>query len=407
MGKIRAITGFSILAVFALTALAWAGPALLITPKVGVGYRYDSNYYSSHSNSAGVHTYAIEPGIGVQVSTSKSMVSFDYTASPTFYDDADSLKPGQIKASKANYVGHDLALNALTRPTERLELALEETYSLTRDPDKLDVYSNEAGKEKYYINAFSPRVLYHVTDRFSGQVAYKNTLTDYDDDGAEDSRENRGVFDIIYNLNSKASLDLEYQVWARDYDRYTSDYTSHQTKLIYRQQFRFFQLEAGAGYQSREFDAVGMKGAETFTYKLVLEGRNPPEDGDSRSYIRAAFSSNFNDAGSGDQYYKGPEFSLAGGHRFLEKIYLDIWASYRRSDYECSYGLDSSNVLVLREDDVYEMGARLGYKIIDPIVLSIEAGYKNRDSNVASYSYDNTYVMGRIDTALEFGRRAN
>ncbi|ACL02136.1 outer membrane beta-barrel protein [Desulfatibacillum aliphaticivorans] len=407
MGKIRAITGLTILITFVLTAFVWAGPALLITPKLGLGYRYDSNYYNSANNSAGVHTYLVEPGINVQFSTAKSMISFDYTASPTFYDDADDLKPGQIKASKADYVGHDLALNAMTQPNERLELALSETYSLTRDPDKLDQYSNETGKDKYYINTFSPRVLYSFTDRFSGQATYRNTLTNYDDPNGEDNQENRGIFDIIYNLNSKSSLDLEYQIWARDYDMLTSDYTSHQGKLIYRQQFHYFQVEAGAGYQSREFDVVGIKDIETFTYRVALEGQNPPDDGDPRSYVRAAFSSNFNDAGSGNEYYKGPELSLSGGHRFLEKIYLDVWTSYRKSDYETTYGLNSSNVLVLREDDTYEIGARLGYKIIEPIVISIEGGYKNRDSNVAAYSYDNTYVMGRIDTALEFGRRAN
>ncbi|MBI9074480.1 MAG: outer membrane beta-barrel protein [Desulfatibacillum sp.] len=341
------------------------------------------------------------------LSTPKSNVSLDYTASPTFYDDADDLQPGQVKASEGDYVGHSLRLSAMTQPTDRIELGLDESYYLTRDPDKLDAYSNETGRDKYFINTFSPRVLYRFGERFSAQAAYRNTLTDYDDSGSEDNQENRGIFDVVYNLNSKASFDVEYQVWNRDYNKYTSDYTSQQAKLIFRQQFHYFQVEAGAGYQNREFDAVGLEDADTLTYRFAVEGQNPPDDGDPRSYIRAAFSSNFNDAGSGDEYYKGPEISLEGGHKFVEKIYLDLWASYRLSDYESTYGYNSAGVRELREDDTYDFGARLGYRIIDPVVISLEGGYKNRDSNVVGFSYDNTYVMARIDTALEFGRSGN
>ncbi len=404
MEKTRLVVAICIVATLVFATGALAGPALLITPKLGLGYRYDSNFYNSENYGRGVHSYLVQPGINLLLTTPKSEVGLDYTATPTYYDDADDLLPGQRKASDSDFLGHVFKFNAMTRPTDRLELGLDNTYDLTRDPDKLDAFSNVADRDKYQINRFTPRIMYRLGERFSAGARYRNSQTVYDSDLSEDNRENRGMFDVVYHFNPRATLDLEYQVWKREYDKLSSDYLSNQAKLIFRKQFHFFNVEAGAGFQNREFSDPTLEDADTFTYRFAMEGKNPPEGEEPKSYIRAALESNFNDAGSGDEYYKGPQFSLDGGHIFLGKFYLDLWATYRLSDYESTYGFNTAGAWELREDNTFLCGGRVGYKIFEPMMVSLEGGYKNRDSNIVGYSYDNTYVLIRVDTALEFGR---
>ena len=109
----------------------------------------------------------------------------------------------------------------------------------------------------------------------------------------EDSKENRGIFNLIYNLNSKNSLDVEYQYWQKDYTLNTSDYTSNQAKLIFKRQFRVFNLEIGAGYQNRTFDDPGLDDQSAFTYNLNLGGEGLIEN--RRTRVSFNVEQNLND----------------------------------------------------------------------------------------------------------------
>ncbi len=125
---------------------------------------------------------------------------------------------------------------------------------LTRDPGQSDVFDNSISRDKYTANWITPFIVYDFGHKFSARVGYGYSNIDYNPEDREDSKENRGTFDLIYNFTPKTSLDLEFQHWKKEYDGPTSDYTSNQAKLIFRRQFKNFKISAGAGYQNRNFD---------------------------------------------------------------------------------------------------------------------------------------------------------
>jgi hypothetical protein len=273
---------------------------------------------------------------------------------------------------------------------------LDNSYYKTRDPAQSDRLSNAIGRDKYFINRLTPLVFYKFGPKFSAGLRYRNTETDYDIGTREDSTENRGIFDLVYNLTRLTSLDLEYQNWKRDYDLTTSDYTSDQIKLIFRKQFKYFSFEVGGGSQNRDFDDPTMEDIDTFTYSIALAGQNPPApELRPKSHITFAVEQNFNDSGTGDAYFKAHRFSLDAGHLFEEKLLAGIEGYYQISDYETA----------LREDKTYDISGSLGYLFTDWLTLSITVGFEERNSNLAGYDYDNRYYMVKLDFSYNLGKK--
>ena len=115
-------------------------------------------------------------------------------------------------------------------------------------------------------------MIYEFGPKFNAAVRYRNTKIDYlDPKDIEDSRENRGIFDFIYNFNRRNSIDLQYQYWRKDYE-VSSDYSSNQVKLIFRRQMRSFDLIVGAGYQNRNYTDSTLGSDGVFTYNVILDG---------------------------------------------------------------------------------------------------------------------------------------
>ena len=124
---------------------------------------------------------------------------------------------------------------------------------MTRDPAQSDAFSDSILRLKYHLNALTPFLVYEFGPKFNVAARYRNTQINYVDTDIGDSDENRGIFDFIYNLNRRNSIDLQYQYWQKNYDVGT-DYTSNQIKLIFRRQMRAFDIIVGGGYQNRKFD---------------------------------------------------------------------------------------------------------------------------------------------------------
>ena len=373
-----------------------AAGKITIKPKVSASWQLDSNFYKAETIERDVYTYLVQPGIELGYETPKSQVLLDYTLNSYYYDDKDTVPPGQGPADKDDYAGHTGILRARARPFDRLALGLDNSYYKTRDPGQSDRFSNAIDRDKYFINRLTPLLFYEFGPKFSAGLRYRNTETDYDIGTREDSTENRGMFDLVYNLTRLTSLDLEYQHWKRDYDLTTSDYTSDQIKLIFRKQFKYFSFEVGGGSHNRDFDDPTLEDVDMFTYSIALMGQNPPApEPKPRSHITFAAEQNFNVSGTGDSYFKAHRFSLDAGHLFEEKILVGIEGYYQISDYETAP----------REDKTYDISGSLGYLFTDWVTFSITVGFEERNSNLAGYDYDNRYYMAKLDFVYDLGRR--
>jgi len=379
-----------------------AAGSFIVTPKIAVGWQVDSNFWKSEDNEQEVFTYLIQPGIELGYETAKSLISLNYTANKFFYDDQDSVAAGQRKASDDDYLGHTAIFQAETRPTGRWLLALDNSYYLTRNAAQTGSLGNFTDRDKYWVNRFMPRVYYDISPRFAAGLRYRNEILEWLDGDNDDSTENRGIGNFVYKFSPTAQLDFEGQHWQRDFDGNTSDYTSNQLRLILRKQFKVISFEAGGGYQDRSFDDSDQDDISTPAWMGAITGQWPPAPDRASTRFALTFDQNFNDTGLGSGYYVARRLSLVLGHIFLEKIETSLEGYYQNSDYEEYRGRTSSGSIEDRDDDVYRIMGRVGYRFFDWMTFYVAGGYEERDSNIVGLSYDNTFLRARLDCKFEF-----
>ncbi len=362
---------------------------IIIKPMISAGSRWDSNFYKADTDERGVYTQVIRPGIALGYKTAKSSILFDYTLDAYFYKNQHGVSSDRQEANADDYLGHSARLSASARPFDRLTLGVENSYYMTRDPARESNFTNSTSRANYFINKFSPSLLYEFGDKFSAGLKYQNSLTDYDRSDIEGSVEHRGIFDLIYNFTPTTHLDIEYAHWKRDYDISSTDYDSDEVRLTLRKQFSHFSLEVGGGYHKRSFDDRSMDDMDMFSYRFAFSGK-PGE----KSSIMFAAEQDFNDSGSQNAYFKATRFTLSAGYTFWEKILAKIEGKYNISDYE-------SGAYKGREDDTYSISGGLGYMFNKWVNFGVSGGFETRDSNWESYDYDNKYIMGNIDLCYD------
>ncbi len=404
-GNYIRIVMVAVLSLLLCEATAFAEGHIVLKPLLYAGWRYDDNFYKSEKNERGVHTYLIRPGFDVGYETAESNVKLHYTLDAYYYDDADSPPSGQPKASEDDFVGHTAELNLKTRLFERLTAGLDDSYKKTRNSAYSDQFSNSEQRYRYWINRLSPYLIYDFVPRVSLATRYRNTKADFEEKADyKDFDENRGIFDLIYRFSRLDYLDLEYQVWARNYDEETYEYTSNQVKVKYHKQYKYVAFEVGAGYHERDFEQDAYDDADIFTYRFVLQAQNPPLPR-TKPKSRLVFTAehNFNDLG--DDFYTADRFSLEMGRLFFDKAMISIGGYYQIADYENETGPADDGGMQKREDDYYTVYATVGYEWSEWLVFQLELGLEDRDSNLAGRDYDNFYFQFGLDLAFDLGSK--
>jgi hypothetical protein len=391
--RVKLILGVAVIVSLSFPMTVYAATKLNIKPKMSVQWQVDSNLYLAQDREREVYTYILQPGIELGIETAKSNLMLDYTLDAFYYDDRDTVLPGEDPSDDDNYVGHTGIIEAKHRPFDRLHLILNESFYLTRDPAQADEFSNSVDRDKYYVNRFTPIVIYEFGRKFTAGLRYRHTKIDYSSSNNEDSNENRGKFDLVYNFTPKTSLDLEYQYWRKNYDFNTSDYDSNQIQLIFRKRFRTFNVSAGAGYQNRSFDDSSLDDLNVVTYHLKFNGEGTLAN--RRTNISLNIEQNFNDQSVGSNYYTATRFIVSGGHEFSGKLSGDVTAYYQLSDYERSK----------RKDDTYEITGNITYMLARWLSLSVGAGYEKRESNLEGSDYKNTFFISRLEFTYDLGRK--
>jgi len=398
MGLFGAFGAFGLLAA---NTNAFAAGRIIITPHIETSYEYNSNFFRTEKNTASVSTWNISPGVGVIYKTAKTKISVDGTLERNQYYGSSGRTYGN--PSNYNYTGGKASVEITSQVTNRLTVGVKDDLRSTRDPEYIDEYSQQTGFAKYTTNSFTPNIYYDFGNKFGIGARYQNSLITWNDSygpGEEDYSENRGAIDAFYNLNRSTAIYLEYQLWKGSYDGQSSDYWANQVTLNASKQFNYFTLTAGAGYYSRSFDNSGLKTLDGVTWKIVADGRDRSREGEerkSRSFVNAALIHDVNNYGSGNSYYAATRLQLKGGYLFREKLEVSGMALYQNEDYQ----MNPSN----RTDDLYVLSGRIAYEVRDKLVLAVEGGYRDRSSDAAGQSYNDTFIMAKLEYAYSFGRQ--
>jgi hypothetical protein len=395
----------SFLVVFCLAFVcnnAFAQGRMLIKPYIQTDFQYDSNFHRSETDEKNVYTYTVKPGIELGYTTEKTLMGLNYWLRVFEYDDQNKDMPGQVDADEFNYVQHNALFRFQTQPTRRLLIGMENNYLQTRDPASADANSNSVDRFKYSLNRFSPGVTYKFGEKFGMDLKYTNLYTDYSDDApgeGEDSVENRGGLRWYYNLSRKTTLDLDYQIWERDYDKNTIDYTSNQVMVNVKHQFNLLTFGAGVGYHYRDFNHTtpsGKDDIDSFAWKVSVLGQNPPDARTvPKSSMYLSFGSNFNDSGTGDTYFTSTRLDARFTYLVLDKINWILSGYYQNSDYETS----------TREDDRWLVSLGGDYLINEYFTIGLSGGLEERDSNQTGKDFENEYVMLKAVFNYDLGSR--
>ncbi|MFK5952976.1 MAG: outer membrane beta-barrel protein [Desulfobacterium sp.] len=362
---------------------------ITFVPSLDLEYQHDSNYFKSENDEKSVDTFIVRPGISLGYITAKSSFSFDYSFDVNEYS-------GEKNIDDYDYTGHLAKLMGKSQVTDRLSLGIDNAYIKTRDPASADLFSNEVARDKYSMNRFTPSVFYKFGEKFGLGAKFTNLITDYSEGVGEDSDENRGTFTLNYNLNRSVELSLDYQVWTRDYDANSSDYTSNQVMANVKKMYRNFSIMAGAGYHTRDFDEPGIDTLNSPAWTIGMNGRTGASDNAApKSWLNVSLGQNYNDSGSGDEYYQATKFNLTAGHTFLKRIDVILKGLYQNSDYEVGS----------REDDKWSLACRANYRINDTFSFALEPGYETRDSNESGRDYDNSYILFNAKVQYDFAGR--
>jgi len=384
-------------------ATIFAASRFNIQPRLFTSWGLDSNFYKAEFLEREVYTYKISPGVKAEFEGAKTNLTLDYTLDETYYKDQDTVPPNEKPADDEDYTGHTFTGEARYQAFDRLLVGLNGSYYLTRDPAQSDQFSNSIDRDKYSITRVTPLLFYKFGEKFSVALRYRYTDLDYRPEYREDSIENRGIFNLIYNLNSKNSLDLDFQHWQKEYTQNTSDYSANQVKLIFRRQVRNFDLGAGAGYQNRTFDDPGLDDQSVFTYNLNLGGNWLIEN--RRTRVSFDVEQNLNDQSEGNNYFIATRFVLSALHEFTRKLSGEAGGYYQISRYQETYGLTSDGAIEKRKDNTYDIFGKINYKFARWLIFSVTGGFEKRDSNLAGLSYDNTYFITSLGLVYDLGKK--
>jgi hypothetical protein len=374
-----------------------------VETNLSLSARYDDNFFQDDQNEHSVYTYIAQPGIEVDYETAKSMIRLLYSLNFHEYQDQDDGPDGT--ADNNDFIGHSLGLNLRTSPTPKLTFGISDTLDVTREQGKDDPFANETGRDRYFINRFTPSMFYRFNNRFSSSLAYSNLLLDYKAENEKDSVENRGTWGGFYDLSPNTTVGLNYQYWERDYDSVENQYSANQGELTFNTRGKFLELEAGAGYQTRDFDAADRSSEDGLTYRMAFTGRTADTPMGPRSFLTLGFGQNFTNSGLRNDFSETLQFEASAGHVFRDRLLFEIAGAYLNADYPQQTVILADGESLDREDDRYRFNASVAYQVQRWLDFVLTGGYEKRDSNLPGFDFDSSYVQLTLNTSYDLGRR--
>lgn len=374
--------------------IGWsAGPSwaeVKIQPILELELGHTDNYYRTKQNKQKAWIYRVSPGVSFAYTSDTTTFTIDYLLNMYWYNN-DGDADGSASVSDDDYIGHNLLANFAHRIGERTTLGVQDQYFLTREPAYADSFFIGVDRNRYWRNRFEPFISYDLIERGTVRLAYRNEMLRWIDDNPryEDSDENRGIINLIYNFNATQALDLQGQYYKREYDGNNSDYNTWEVELYYRHEFNeYLKGYVGAGYQKREFDDDNLEDMDNPVFSANLNART------DITSLDATLRHGLVDFTVEDEYYTATRFDLNFWRLLGDSFKVGLGGYYQHSDFDRSE----------RKDDWYNAYGYIGYLFWqDQCELRLKYSWTDRNSNQDIFDYTENEVFLTLFTAFKLG----
>ena len=393
--------------------LAVAGPSFTVEPSLTVGGRWESNFYQTEENEQEAYTYLVSPGISAELQGARSSVLLNYMLEAHFYDEVEDEEGRSL--SDLDYTGHQASLAGAYDLTNRLTFGLDGSYYHTRYPTYYDRLSTQIWHQEYDVYRVAPKLFFDITQRLTAGLTYQHSEIDL---GSEDeidpleldtdnTEEDLWEMTVSYTPQRSVTVDLDLQLADLDYVDRADDYEAQRIRLKVQKRLRRVALDAGVGYEERDYDAAGIEDEELFTWRLGLTAQVPALTGRPSylgkinirpvDHVYFGVERQFNNIGD---LFTATRFTGSVGSMWGGKLESRIKGWYQISDYENQTGLTPEGDRTVRDIETWDISASLGYHVLKNLVLSATGGYREQDSNLIDDDYTNTY--GLLECSFNF-----
>jgi predicted porin len=394
------------------------------TPRIFVEQQYDDNLFLTEKDEQDDFATVIGPGISFGYESPTSLVELDYQYRRFFYYDFTEL----------DYDDHRGTLEARKDFTPWFSAGVRDRFIRSEDPIELtgaqefERPSIRAGeRNRYTRNIFEPEATLRFGEKSSLRLGYRNQILRNKADDEADQDENSGNALLTFRLNVHNEVQLYYEHIDMNYDqtdppqpprdfkadvtrgRYTYhfsprtsvfaeyryvnkdldeesadffDYEVHNPRVGFSHDlYENLNLTVSGGYALRKADDTDDE--EIFTGRLDFSSEYKSLN--VTVYGERGFFDDYTSAES-DGFYKFWRTGLDARYQILERLWVDGFLFFEKDNF-----VDRD-----RTDKLYNVRARLNYRILKWAYLSLAYQYNERDSNIPFDGYQRNRVFFRI-----------
>jgi len=401
-----------------VSSVCCAEYSLEVTPSMTMTETYDDNIYLTDADKKADFTTALSPGIGVELSSVKSLLAVEYAPTWVWYAEND----------QHNTIRHSASVAFSRDITEHLDVDITDSYAKSEEPVETleDVERFRSGRSTYQRNRGSAGVTYRFGQENSLAVAYDNNLLENEDPTLDDGVIQTPRCTLSYWMNTRNGLEFDYQFtkavfWRDEGPPDGDDYEGHGQGIRYIRRFTpHTKGSIGFDYTTRDFEGLtenytvheetlGLDHSFSQTFSLSLQGGYFTQINE-RSDNTAGYTYN----ASLEKGFERGNLSI-GGRGGWEEDYLEAeqkgfiryWNAYATLSYRLAENLTSSlNGSYRQEKDsedlesrIWRAGGSLSLEFLRWYTLSLDYTYRAQDDDDDEFDYTDNRIMLTITAA--------
>ena len=204
------------------------------TPTISIIEEYDDNIFLSDRNEISSYITMVSPGFNFSFLAQHTQLELEYA--PTFVWYSESSVDSEVRHEGSLTFGQDI--------TEHIRFDLTDTYTQSDDPleGTEGVTGARETRNTYKRNAGSASITYRFGPENELEMGYRDERLENEEESEDDGTTHTPYASIIYHINVKNRLELEYaytsaHFWRDDGFPAEEDFNGHEPSITYYYSF--------------------------------------------------------------------------------------------------------------------------------------------------------------------------